>query len=360
MGVCANEDNAYFSGLKNGSIVESRWDNDANMFKVFRTYNGNHSAPVDSISVSKTCNRMVSAADNLILWNFNYTSNGYDEVGPSITGFDPARVAQSPTEVAVAVNGTGEYKVYSILLNCSNVANAASQLNSTNCTCNANYTWRDEFCYQINCSQLFNATTLYNATACNCVSGFDWNFGASKCQINCAAIPNSNGTRHNNNWTCFCNGDYVWNATTSNCRLYCDNIKYTKSSTRNSDGSCQCASGYRWEKSISQCVSSKSNKSVAIGLGVGLGLGIPLLLGLIALLLCMCGSSAAAVPQMPMVHLPPAGVSAAHLFTSAPDSQFATRAVPQVSATSVAAPVVYSGVNSQVLNWSKAAAVRYV
>lgn len=255
----------------------------------------------------------MSAADNLILWNFNYTSLGYDQV-PAITGYDPAFVRQTPTEVAVAVTGTGEYKVYSIVLNCSNVSNAVSQVNSTTCSCKANYTWRYEYCYQINCSLFNNATTLFNATACNCVTDYKWNFDALACEINCKI---------------------GWTPVNGVCVFDCKNIYYTKSSTPNSDGSCQCASNYVWEKVTSQCVSTKSSQSLAIGLGVGLGVGLPAAIGLLALC-CLCFDSPA-VPHAPPPTAPfPQPIGSTSYLVAKPGTHYSTGAFPNTSTMRVA------------------------
>ena len=203
--MCTDGGDAFFLvGLNNGTIRQYYIPS----VKVGPTYIGDlptsHTTAVQDITFSAKCSRMVSTAQNMIYWQ--YIGSGYVAT-QTISDFNPLTVNIAPTEIAVADEGTGKYRVYSFSLNCSNISDA-TPLNATACSCKAGLIWNGEFCFGEECAQVSNATTNVNATHCNCAPNFNWNLTLRNCAIDCAALNNTIGTRDSKN--CYCNTNYTW------------------------------------------------------------------------------------------------------------------------------------------------------
>lgn len=76
-----------------------------------------------------------------------------------------------------------------------------------------------------------------DSTSCKCLPGYSWN--ASSCNLNCSAIPNTDGVL--NSVACKCAAGYTWNLDINSCLkpidtstpIDCSQIKYAAGNLNN-------------------------------------------------------------------------------------------------------------------------------
>ena len=207
-----------------------------------------HTSAIKDISLSRDCKRLLTTAENTIYWQ--RPQGGSFVATQVLSSFIPQTANLAPTEAAIAIENTGEYSIYTITVNCSNVLHATTQVDSITCNCSDGFVWNGEICYRINCTGYSDTTDNASPVACNCIPNFYWNATLFGCIANCSAIANSNGIE--SDWSCFCNIDYVWFNGSCVLPLSCPIVAY--SNGINVDPlTCECMPQYFWDSANISC-----------------------------------------------------------------------------------------------------------
>jgi hypothetical protein len=92
---------------------------------------------------------------------------------------------------------------------------------------------------QIDCRNVPNAITNLDSRACICVPSYQWN--KLQCALDCSNVTNSNG-RAKSLTSCFCKSGYTWS--NNSCSINCERFANTVSNLNST--SCVCKPGYTW------------------------------------------------------------------------------------------------------------------
>lgn len=120
-----------------------------------------------------------------------------------------------------------------------------SSTTSANCACYTPYIWNTTTC--VSCLQISNSRGINDATSCVCKTGYVWKSATFTCDVNCAIIPNTNGTV--NGTFCSCNNTrFSFNPFTATCEIQCD-----FNGPRVSPAQCYCDDAYSWNAESLDC-----------------------------------------------------------------------------------------------------------
>lgn len=238
---CNQFESLFVVGMNDGTIAQYYWNLVSGYDLLGYATLGNvtgHAGPVQSIELSDSCMHMFSASNNMIHWATGAPPTlGYYTAVQQFSDFNPLTLHVSPSELAVAEEGTGNFRVYNLTVNCS--ASNFTNIDPYTCNCSSqnNTFWNGEMCYRFFCEYYPFTLSNKSPTECNCMPYFYWNSTLSFCFVNCSLVPFNNGT--NDQFNCFCQTGYDWFNSSCVRRVLCANDPLSTGKNLNTI-TCEC------------------------------------------------------------------------------------------------------------------------
>jgi hypothetical protein len=112
---------------------------------------------------------------------------------------------------------------------CASDPNMNSSTTPPNCACYTPYIWNTVTTTCVSCLQISNSRGINDTASCVCKTGYVWKSATFTCDVNCAIIPNTNGTV--NGTFCSCNDTrFSFNPLTATCEITCKKSRKYKGS----------------------------------------------------------------------------------------------------------------------------------